>query len=813
MANGQLLPSGYLSTSGNQIVDQNGNDVRIAAVGWNEVSADMNIQQGVDGIKADGFNAIRLDWQDATLAANMPLYQSIVQAASNDGIKVIFDHHANETPSASNNYLGQQPNGLPFDLGPGTDGTDGAGDAGTVTEQTFVNDTQTLAKAFAGNTTVIGFDLDNEPLENSATPATWGTGGPTDLQQIYQQAGDAVQAVDPGALIIAEGPIGDGQNGNPNGFDLTQAAAHPVVLNDANKLVYSVHAYPTSIGGEPIDTGSAFIQQMNQDWGYLETNNIAPVWIGEIGASLDGTADSSGGNLANEQAWAATMVAYLNGQDGSQGGPTFSGTQQGFSTDWWAYGYLPGQYPDGTQNADGSQNAGQEAIYSQFQYQPTSPPVTPTPSPTPTPTPTPPVVASTNDTVVMAGSTAAITDANGTTWTITAGGQVARNGTADTTTGSVIELAYVKGAVWQENASKLWWQWTGTGWSSGGGTATSPLPAPASANGSVVKSGSTAALIDASGNAWTITTGGQVALNGTADTTTASVIELAYVNGVLWQENASKLWWQWTGTGWSSGGGTATSPLPAPASANDTVLGAGSTAAITDASGNAWTITSGGQVAVNGTTDTTTASVIDIAYVNGVIWQLNAAGLWWSKTAPTDQWGPAAGTKQSPLPTSMINVNAAGLTQEITALSTSSTTVDGDVFSLTASGAIQATLGPMGTAVVFVGKHPVQLTGGSATGTVKATSGANSFTAGTGALIVAGGTGADAYFLNANSGLLTINDFSLTKGDTLTIAKSLQGALSQAADGKGGTMLSFGSGHAVDIRTMTSVPLADLKFV
>jgi hypothetical protein len=90
-------------------------------------------------------------------------------------------------------------------------------------------------------------------------------------------------------------------------------------------------------------------------------------------------------------------------------------------------------------------------------------------------------------------------------------------------------------------------------------------------------------------------------------------------------------------------------PTPTP-SANDTVVKAGSTAAITDASGNLWTITSGGQVAVNGAADTTTAHVVEIAYVNGVVWQENASNLWWSKTSPTAAWGPTMGTSASPLP-------------------------------------------------------------------------------------------------------------------------------------------------------------------
>ncbi len=268
------------------------------------------------------------------------------------------------------------------------------------------------------------------------------------------------------------------------------------------------------------------------------------------------------------------------------------------------------------------------------------------------------ITPSANDTVVT-GTTAAITDASGNKWTITSNGQVAINGTTDTTTSNVTELAYVNGTIWQENASKLWWGETApnASWSPSAGTATSPLPVPVvptpSANDTVV-TGTTSAITDASGNKWTITSSGQVAINGKADTTTANVTELAYVNGTIWQENTSKLWWGETtpNASWSPSAGTATSPLPAAptASPNDTMVLAGSTNAITDASGNKWTITSAGQVAVNGVADTTTGNVTELAYVNKTIWQENTGKMWWGETSPTAGWAPGAGTATSPLP-------------------------------------------------------------------------------------------------------------------------------------------------------------------
>jgi hypothetical protein len=200
-------------------------------------------------------------------------------------------------------------------------------------------------------------------------------------------------------------------------------------------------------------------------------------------------------------------------------------------------------------------------------------------------------------------------------------------------------------------------------------TPTATSTATPSANDTTVALGSNAAITDASGNQWTIASTGQVAVNGVGDTTTANVVQLAYVNGTIWQENSSGLWWGETSptASWSGTAGTSTSPLPATstptptptptspapaaaASPNDTMVLAGSTTAITDASGNAWTIASNGQVAVNGTADTTTANVTELGYVNGTVWQENSNNLWWSKTSPTGSWSPSAGTATSPLP-------------------------------------------------------------------------------------------------------------------------------------------------------------------
>ena len=72
---------------------------------------------------------------------------------------------------------------------------------------------------------------------------------------------------------------------------------------------------------------------------------------------------------------------------------------------------------------------------------------------------------------------------------------------------------------------------------------------------------------DDQGNVWSINAQDQVVMNGNPDPNTTNVVEMADVNGVVWQENAAQLWWNWSPSsadnfnGWSPSAGTSVSPL------------------------------------------------------------------------------------------------------------------------------------------------------------------------------------------------------------------------------------------------------------
>lgn len=344
------LPPGPLSTHGNQIIDQDGRAVRLACIGWNQIHREIPLQHQTRLMAAHGFNCIRISWVNATLSQEWPLLDSIVAAAGAAGLRIVLDNHTNEPGHGERDFWGaQQRNGLWFDLGPGSDGTDGGGNKGTVTDARFQSDWEEVARHYKGNQTVIGYDLRNEPL-NYPHMSEWGTGSVRDIRAMYTRVGNAIQSIDPDKLIIVE----------PPNSDCRGVGKYPVTLNVSGKLVYSVHEYPGEISGQKVSSGPGLVHRMNEMWGWIYNSNLAPIFVGEMGSSM---------RSAESRAWAATIVPYLNGS--GPGTLHVPEDGQAVSTDWWAWGYLEGQSPDGTLEADWHTPRPQQlAVYSKLRQRP-----------------------------------------------------------------------------------------------------------------------------------------------------------------------------------------------------------------------------------------------------------------------------------------------------------------------------------------------------------------------------------------------------------------------------------------------------------
>ena len=130
----------------------------------------------------------------------------------------------------------------------------------------MIADWQMLAQHYAGNTTVVGADLFNEPhaegTDPNGTGSCWGCGDTArDWRLAAERIGNAVRAANPNWLIFVEGvscPHGgtpnvwDNDPRRPDGVRLVGRqpggpAQYPVRLNVANRLVYSAHDYGISV--------------------------------------------------------------------------------------------------------------------------------------------------------------------------------------------------------------------------------------------------------------------------------------------------------------------------------------------------------------------------------------------------------------------------------------------------------------------------------------------------------------------------------------------------------------------------------------
>jgi endoglucanase len=297
-----------LSARGRYIVDAHGRRVRLAGVNWYGAHEDDGVVSGLERtgrvrlarvIARLGFNSVRLPFSlwmteqaapvpDEYLAANpdlsgatpMQVYDACVEALTGAGLVVILNCHTLDPGWCC---ADDDEQGLWFnDRWP----------AGR-----FFAAWQQLAARYRSNPLVAGMDIMNEPRRSRVgrrilTPA-WGSGRTTDLAAMYTMAGNLIHEVSPDVLIICEGP----------GYaaDLTGVARHPVRLERPGKVVYSLHDYSWFHPRE--QPRAAYLEQMHRAGGYLLSERIAPLWIGEFGIGTGSLAGFSGVWWNNFEAW------------------------------------------------------------------------------------------------------------------------------------------------------------------------------------------------------------------------------------------------------------------------------------------------------------------------------------------------------------------------------------------------------------------------------------------------------------------------------------------------------------------------------
>jgi endoglucanase len=344
--------TGYWHTSGNKIIDSNGNTVRMAGINWYGFETTDYLAHGLwaqdyktvlNTIKSLGYNVIRIPFSNQMVesdpvptnfttsangvAANAALVgqtaltdlDTIIAYAGSIGLRVILDNHRSEAGSSN------EANGLWY--------------TSAYPQSSWINDWTTLATrysastfTFNGNPTVIGMDLRNEPhlIANGAyTGGCWTgdtetngsyTGCPASLSAqnwpvAAEAAGNAILAVNPKLLIFVEGNDCYNTSCGWQGGNLIGVATNPVVLNISGQLVYSAHDYGPNLFQQSwfnsSTTAASLDAVWNKYWAYISADGTAPVWLGEFGT--DNTSTDIENTAAGSQGqWFQSLVSFLS---------------------------------------------------------------------------------------------------------------------------------------------------------------------------------------------------------------------------------------------------------------------------------------------------------------------------------------------------------------------------------------------------------------------------------------------------------------------------------------------------------------------
>lgn len=302
--------AGYWHTSGRQILDAAGQPVRIAGINWFGFETANYVVHGlwsrdyksmIDQMKSLGYNTIRIPYSDDIFKSgtvpnsidfssgknadlqglnSLQILDRIVSYAGQDGLKIILDRHRPDSGGQSALWY-----------------------TAAVPESTWITNLKALATRYKGQDAVVGIDVHNEPHD----PACWGCGDTaTDWRLAAQRAGNAVLSANPDLLVFVEGvQTFNGVSGWWGG-NLMGVGQYPVQLDVANRVVYSAHDYATSVAQQSWFSDPSFPANMpgiwDKYWGYIFKQNIAPVWVGEFGTTLQSTVD---------QKWLAALVSYL----------------------------------------------------------------------------------------------------------------------------------------------------------------------------------------------------------------------------------------------------------------------------------------------------------------------------------------------------------------------------------------------------------------------------------------------------------------------------------------------------------------------
>jgi endoglucanase len=319
-----------------QIKDLKFNCVRIP---WTDAMLNPGATIQIDSYGTDPYSGISpMNGEIKDIKSPLLLLDQLVKYCQELNLKVILDNHAR----IADGYLAET-----------------IWYSSVVSEAKWIENWVFLANRYKDYDAVIGLDLDNEPhgkVAGSPQTATWGNSNPaTDWNKAVERCGNAILAVNPNVLIVAEGIEAYGSDNYWWGGNLIGAKTHPIVLSKPNKLIYSPHEYGPTVYGQPWFEDATFPANMPGIWdkyfGYLYNDNTAPLLVGEFGIKTLGGKD---------EIWVKKFLTYM----GSKYSWTFwcfnpnSGDTGGIvGDDWstlvqWKYDllkpYLAAEIPNGS---------------------------------------------------------------------------------------------------------------------------------------------------------------------------------------------------------------------------------------------------------------------------------------------------------------------------------------------------------------------------------------------------------------------------------------------------------------------------------
>ncbi len=320
--------TGYWHTSGNQILDANGHVVRVAGINWYGFETTDEVVHGLwaqdyhyilNAIKSNGYNVIRMPMSNQMVETpiiptnisyhngsgpintdleglnSLQILDKIVAYAGQIGLHIILDNHRSEAGN------GAEGNGLWYTT--------------QYPESAWINDWVSLAQRYLNNSTVIGFDLRNEPHNDQSGGSCWGCGLTLyDWRLAAERGGNAALQVNPSLLIFVEGTDCYNNDCDWWGGNLEGAQTYPVTLNVTHQLVYSAHDYGPNLYQQSWFNGSTTYQSLvavwTRFWAYLSLNNVAPVWVGEFGTT-NNNSDIESTVPGSQGQWFQSIVTFM----------------------------------------------------------------------------------------------------------------------------------------------------------------------------------------------------------------------------------------------------------------------------------------------------------------------------------------------------------------------------------------------------------------------------------------------------------------------------------------------------------------------